>query len=314
VSVIDTGQRPSSANATKKASIRPGAPRSPRASGLVPSSGATSTRSSFADDDSVKKKKSSFNVGRKTLLSSGSPSPSGNRKKRPSGRQIRASDVGRAPRVGESVLQDEIGEESITLLNLFADGGVWSSRFGLYVDRSIRSLTRLPPLRVRIATPRAAEYALHQQFGQSHGCLELPVQRVLRSPWPIHGAVSGSLEAEEILQLRLPFVWGDTIQMWHPATLYDAVPPRFTDDAASLLFLPESGGEKGGAEIDTAGSGKSKQKSIQNKQQSMWEGGLRPPMLVSRPFSHHPAAAPGLVASWSSTTSAPAKNDMSPEN
>jgi len=101
----------------------------------------------------------------------------------------------------KQLAEREIGTNELILSNLLADGAVWSATYGLYVDRSLRGLTRLPSLRVRAATPRAAEHVLHQRFPKSHGCLELPVHRILQSPWPFRGMVNGSVEAEEMMLL-----------------------------------------------------------------------------------------------------------------
>ncbi|CAK0837092.1 unnamed protein product, partial [Prorocentrum cordatum] len=86
----------------------------------------------------------------------------------------------------------------------------WSPSEGLCVDRSVRVLSPLPALRVRAATPRAAEWLLHQRFPRSHGCLELQVHRFIGSACPSTGAVAAADlgEAVELFTARLPFVWG----------------------------------------------------------------------------------------------------------
>lgn len=240
---------------------------------------------SMSDGGSSRKpSRTNIGAGRRTLTTGDSP---GKHKKRVS--------TSFMPGKSKSVLR-EIGADELILSNLLVDGAVWSTERGLYVDRSICGLTRLPSLRVRAATPRAAEYVIHQLFPQSHGCLELPVRRVLKSPWPLRGAVSGCVEADEMLLVRLPFVWGDANQVWHPTALYDALPLQFSDESASLSPLPESGGGgRAGASGDATHTGASNERRQQGA-----EGRMRAPRAVSRPFSLHPAAAAGLVAGCSS--------------
>lgn len=201
--------------------------------------------------------------------------------------------------MNKSVLR-EIGPDTLILTNVLADGAVWSVCSGLHVDRSVRGLTRLPPLKVRASTPRAAEFVIHQRFPKSHGCLELPVRRVLRSPWPVGGMVSSTIETQDMFTVRLPFVWADASQTWHPTALFDAPPPQFADECAGLVHLPESGGRRGSASGDAAGAGAGQEKS-----QSGAEGRLRQPLVVSRPFSLHPAAVAMLLADCSSSVAPP---------
>lgn len=177
----------------------------------------------------------------------------------------------------------EVGTDDIILTNLIADGAVWSMKTGLHVNRSIRGMTRLPALRVRAATPRAAECVLHQRFPHSHGCLELPVHRVLQSPWPGKGVVSGGVVTGEILQVRLPFVWGDTSRSWHPVSLFDALPPQLSDEFPALAPSSEGREGRGGGSSST-------------------EGKMHMPLVLSRPFCMHPAAVPCLVADCSSSS------------
>jgi len=194
--------------------------------------------------------------------------------------------------------QRELGADELILTNLLADGAVWSTKAGLFVDRSIRGLTRLPSLRVRAATPRAAECIIHHHFPHSHGCLELPVQRVLQSPWPVRGMVNGTVETEDILRVRLPFIWGDASRIWHPVTLFDALPPQLADGRAALSSLSESDGGRRGASSEVCGN---------------VGGGPLAPLVVARPFGLHPAAVAGLLADRSSITwSPPLKSSKSP--
>ncbi|CAE8633499.1 unnamed protein product, partial [Polarella glacialis] len=91
--------------------------------------------------------------------------------------------------------QFEIGKDELILTGLLVDGAVWSATGGLYVDRAVPGLTRLPPMRVRAATPHVAEMLVHLAYPQAHGCLSLPVQRILGSSWPVQTA-GGSLSGE----------------------------------------------------------------------------------------------------------------------
>merc|ERR1740121_617002 len=139
--------------------------------------------------------------------------------------------------------QKEIGMEELVVTGLLVDGAVWSTSHGLYVDRSIRGLTRLPPLRIRAATPRAAEFIMHQRFPQATGCLELPVHRILRTPWPVGGTVNSSqtVETTTLLSVRLPFVWGGPSQRWHPVGVFDAPPAwQLQGDCLCLSPPPEN--------------------------------------------------------------------------
>jgi len=193
-------------------------------------------------------------------------------------------------------MQKELGTDEVILTNLLTDGAVWSTTHGLHVDRMIRGMTRLPALRVRAATPRAAEYLLHQSFPKAHGCLELPVHRVMKVPWLVQGDVNSCIESEEILSIRLPFIWGNSAQKWHPVGLFDSLPAYPEDECLSLLPLPESGG--GGGRILAEDVGHA-------REQLSVEARLHAPLVVSRPFLSHPAAVSGLLGSCSSTPCLP---------
>lgn len=193
-------------------------------------------------------------------------------------------------------MQKELGTDEVILTNLLTDGAVWSTTHGLHVDRMIRGMTRLPALRVRAATPRAAEYLLHQSFPKAHGCLELPVHRVMKVPWLVQGDVNSCIESEEIVSIRLPFIWGNPAQKWHPVGLFDSLPAYPEDECLSLLPLPESGG--GGGRILAEDVGHA-------REQLSVEARLHAPLVVSRPFLSHPAAVSGLLGSCSSTPCLP---------
>jgi len=228
--------------------------------------------------------------------SGGSSGSGGSRRSIVSNRRTSVWKVGK-PRSA----QKEVGHDEIVLTNLLVDGAVWSTVSGLHVDRSIRGLTRLPPLRVRAATPRAAEFIVHQRFPNSHGCLELKVNRVLQSPWLMSGAVNSSVQVAEMLTVTLPFIWGNLTHKWHPVALFESLPPSPADPCLCLTPpQPESGGASGlGETTGAAGSSEwgGKQPSVESR--------VRGPIWIARPFSLHPAAASGLLAGFAPSACAP---------
>jgi len=187
----------------------------------------------------------------------------------------------------------ELGSEDIVLTGLVVDGGVWSSRFGLFVDRTITGLTRLPPLRARAATPRAAEIVLHQSFREAHGCLELPVHRILSCSWFTEGAVSGQLEDARLCTLRLPFFWGPSVRRWHPVALFDAAstaPPGFFSPSAAAAAEAEADASE---QQDTSYRSDETDEEAPQRRQTL-KGRLRQRPQLLRPCALHPAAV-GLL-------------------
>merc|ERR1719409_1206082 len=146
----------------------------------------------------------------------------------------------------------EFGKEALVLTDLLCDGAVWSSVGGLYVDRSIQGPLRLPPIRVCAATARAAEYAVWTNFSLAHGCLELPIHRVLSSAQPELGSVQDCVDTEVLTTIRLPYTWAKPSSLWHPVVLFDAQPspPAAVHSGYGLPRANEVGSSGTGADDD----------------------------------------------------------------
>eukprot|EP00928_Gymnodinium_smaydae_P011450 TRINITY_DN14225_c0_g4_i1.p1 TRINITY_DN14225_c0_g4~~TRINITY_DN14225_c0_g4_i1.p1 ORF type:complete len:2848 (-),score=616.28 TRINITY_DN14225_c0_g4_i1:183-8573(-) len=223
----------------------------------------------------------------------------------------------------------EYSTNEIILTGVQCDGAVWSGPQGLYVSPGIRGLTRLPPLRIRAATPRAAEYTLNKSFGHTHGLLELPLRRVLRSPWPHGGEVRGGVETLHLATLRLPVTWADK-QDYRPVVLYDALghgresdglepsargrvdaeQPNLAQSTPSSPSAAAAGAAYSVAEARSAGDAPvitiPAASAGAAAAQRAWE-----PLTVARPYGLHPAVVPLLPsglggASYAATSSSSA--------
>eukprot|EP00931_Biecheleriopsis_adriatica_P047780 TRINITY_DN27572_c0_g1_i1.p1 TRINITY_DN27572_c0_g1~~TRINITY_DN27572_c0_g1_i1.p1 ORF type:complete len:3015 (-),score=633.85 TRINITY_DN27572_c0_g1_i1:78-9122(-) len=178
------------------------------------------------------------------------------------------------------IVQKEITSEDIVLVGLLAEGAVWSAMTGLHIDPEVPGITRLPALRVRASTPRVAEILLHQSFMQAHGCVNLPVHRVLGRPWPPPSAGTGVLQetdSAEICTVTLPCTWAEPSLRWQPVALLDGLPPEPPD---GHLGRWPPGDEMGAADdMDPL--------DLNDR--------LQMPLPVSRPFGLHPVVLPVLA-------------------
>ncbi|CAE7674800.1 unnamed protein product [Symbiodinium sp. CCMP2456] len=173
------------------------------------------------------------------------------------------------------IFHKDLANSDLILTGLLADGAVWSSVSGLYIDGNVAGLTRLPPLRAVATTLRTAEQFTAQCFPQASGCINLTVYRVMSTSWPM--PPQGSLKSappREVCALRLPFVTRSGFK-WQPLALLDALPPQ---PCRGHLRQWATEGSRDNEEVHG---------NIEDQ--------LQEPLSLPRPFALHPEALPTLA-------------------